>query len=118
MPRPEAAGTSPARAGTDHGDSVDAEGPDRVARQPSANSEATPTLPALGRSATSGHGSRPAGRSSQCVERLLVLTRPPQLDAGEITDKGYVNQAAVRDRRADLVAPLTADPPPVEVIAR
>jgi hypothetical protein len=36
--------------------------------------------------------------SSQRVERLLVLTEPPQLDADELTDKGYINQAAVRDR--------------------
>jgi feruloyl-CoA synthase len=58
------------------------------------------------------------GGSSQCVERLLVLTEPPQLDAGEITDKGYVNQAAVRDRRADLVGLLTADPLPERVVVR
>ncbi|MGY1704630.1 AMP-binding protein [Geodermatophilus sp. SYSU D00697] len=58
------------------------------------------------------------GGSSQCVERLLVLTEPAQLDAGEVTDKGYVNQAAVRDRRADLVALLTADPVPPRVVVR
>ncbi|MBM7804375.1 feruloyl-CoA synthase [Geodermatophilus bullaregiensis] len=58
------------------------------------------------------------GGSSQCVERLLVLPEPAQLDAGEITDKGYVNQAAVRDRRAGLVALLTADPPPPRVVVR
>ncbi|SDD30442.1 feruloyl-CoA synthase [Geodermatophilus telluris] len=58
------------------------------------------------------------GGSSQCVERVLVLTEPARLDAGEITDKGYVNQAAVRDRRADLVALLSADPPPPRVVVR
>src|SRR3954466_14312011 len=58
------------------------------------------------------------GGSSQCVERVLVLPEPPQLDAGEITDKGYVNQAAVRDRRADLVPLLTADPLPARVVIR
>jgi feruloyl-CoA synthase len=58
------------------------------------------------------------GGSSQCVERLLVLTEPAQLDAGELTDKGYVNQAATRDRRAALVALLTADPLPPQVVAR
>ena len=47
-----------------------------------------------------------------------MLTEPAQLDAGEITDKGYVNQRAVRDRRADLVALLTADPPPARVVVR
>ena len=49
---------------------------------------------------------------------MLVLTEPAQLDAGEITDKGYVNQAAVRDRRADLVAVLAAEPPPGRVVVR
>jgi feruloyl-CoA synthase len=58
------------------------------------------------------------GGSSQCVERLLVLTEPAQLDAGEITDKGYVDQAAVRDRRADLLARLFADPLPPLVVVR
>jgi feruloyl-CoA synthase len=32
--------------------------------------------------------------SATRVERLLVLTEPPSLDAGEITDNGYVNQPA------------------------
>jgi feruloyl-CoA synthase len=58
------------------------------------------------------------GGSSQTVERLLVLTEPPRLDAGEITDKGYVNQRAVRERRAELVALLSADPVPPRVVVR
>ncbi len=58
------------------------------------------------------------GGSSQCVERVLVLTEPPQLDAGEITDKGYVNQAAVRDRRAAEVALLTTAPDSPRVVHR
>ncbi len=58
------------------------------------------------------------GGSSQCVERLLVLTEPAHLDAGEITDKGYVNQAAVRNRRTDLVALLNADPRPSQIVVR
>ena len=29
---------------------------------------------------------------------------PPSIDAGEITDKGYVNQRATQDARADDVA--------------
>jgi feruloyl-CoA synthase len=54
--------------------------------------------------------------SSGRVERLLLLDAPPDLDAGEITDKGYVNQRVVLERRADLVAELYADPPPERVI--
>ncbi|MDH6592126.1 feruloyl-CoA synthase [Variovorax sp. TBS-050B] len=46
--------------------------------------------------------------SSQCPARALVLAEPPSLDAGEITDKGYVNQRAVLARRAAEVARLHA----------
>jgi feruloyl-CoA synthase len=56
------------------------------------------------------------GGSSQRVDRLLVLREPPQLDAGEITDKGYVNQRAVRERRAASVALLVQEPPPSQVV--
>jgi feruloyl-CoA synthase len=56
-----------------------------------------------------------AGSASR-VERLLLLTDPPSMDAGEITDKGYVNQRAVLERRADLVARLFAQPPDASVI--
>lgn len=56
--------------------------------------------------------------SSQRVERLLILTEPPALDAGEITDKGYVNQAAVRERRIDSVREVTAETSGVRIIDR
>jgi feruloyl-CoA synthase len=39
------------------------------------------------------------------------MTEPPSIDAGEITDKGYVNQRATLERRAALVAALYAEPP-------
>jgi feruloyl-CoA synthase len=58
------------------------------------------------------------GGQSQSVERVMVLAEPPQLDAGEITDKGYVNQRAVRERRAADVALLGQDPPPSRVVLR
>ena len=48
--------------------------------------------------------------SSARVERLLVMAEPASLDAGEITDKGYVNQRKVLARRAELVELLYADP--------
>jgi feruloyl-CoA synthase len=47
-----------------------------------------------------------AGGSSRRVARFTILTEPPSIDAGEITDKGYVNQRATLERRADLVAAL------------
>jgi feruloyl-CoA synthase len=56
------------------------------------------------------------GGSSRRVERLLLLDEPPSLDAGEITDKGYVNQRAVLDRRAAEVARLHAEPLAPEVV--
>jgi feruloyl-CoA synthase len=52
------------------------------------------------------HGAGSASR----IERLLVLDEPPSIDAGEITDKGYVNQRAVLERRVDAIARLYAEP--------
>lgn len=48
--------------------------------------------------------------ASQTIRRLLVLTEPPSIDAGEITDKGYINQRAVLERRAGLVDALYENP--------
>jgi feruloyl-CoA synthase len=49
------------------------------------------------------------GGSSQCPTRAIVLAEPPSADAGEITDKGYLNQRAVLARRAADVAALHSD---------
>ncbi len=49
---------------------------------------------------------RRATGSSNRVERFRVLEEPPSLDAGELTDKGTINQKAVLQRRADLVEDL------------
>jgi feruloyl-CoA synthase len=56
------------------------------------------------------------GGSSARIERLLLLAEPPNMDEGEITDKGYVNQRAVLARRADQVALLYSESPPDAVI--
>ncbi len=53
------------------------------------------------------------GGSSQSPARALVLDEPPSTDAGEITDKGYLNQRAVLQRRAALVEALHAGGPGV-----
>jgi feruloyl-CoA synthase len=45
--------------------------------------------------------------------RALVLQEPPSAEAGEITDKGYVNQSAVLKRRAADVQALYAGGPGV-----
>ncbi len=44
--------------------------------------------------------------SSMQARAALLMTEPPNIDAGEITDKAYVNQRAVLNRRAPLVARL------------
>jgi len=49
------------------------------------------------------------GGSSTHPLRLLVMTEPPQIDGNEITDKGYINQRAVLERRAALVEKLYSD---------
>ena len=52
-----------------------------------------------------------AGGSSRRVGRFTILTEPPSIDAGEITDKGYVNQRAALERRADRVDAIYAKEP-------
>jgi feruloyl-CoA synthase len=46
--------------------------------------------------------------SSNRVTRAIMMEEPPSLDAGEITDKGSLNQCAVLDRRAAIVEELYA----------
>jgi len=48
------------------------------------------------------------GGSSQCPARVLLMPDPPDAEAGEITDKGYVNQRAVLQRRDREVQALYA----------
>ena len=38
------------------------------------------------------------------------MEEAPSIDAGEITDKGYLNQRVVLERRAELVTALYATP--------
>ena len=47
--------------------------------------------------------------SSTRIMRALIMTEPPNIDANEITDKGYMNQRAVLSRRAGMVEILFAD---------
>ena len=46
------------------------------------------------------------GASSTHATRALLMAEPPSVDAGEITDKGYINQSAVLSRRSALVEAL------------
>lgn len=54
---------------------------------------------------------RQTGSVSLAVQRLMLMAEPPSMDANEIADKGYVNQAATRARRAPLVDALFDNPP-------
>jgi feruloyl-CoA synthase len=56
------------------------------------------------------------GGSSTWASRALFLLEPPSIDGGEITDKGYLNQRAVLERRAASVAQLDDDSLSAEVI--
>ena len=67
------------------------------------------------RAALSALAAEPGG-SSQRITRVLLLDEPPSVDAGEITDKGYLNQRAVLARRAALVEALYAEPADARVI--
>ncbi|HEX3532023.1 MAG TPA: feruloyl-CoA synthase [Thermoanaerobaculia bacterium] len=67
--------------------------------------------------ALDAHNREQGGASSRTVTSALLLTEPPSIDAGEITDKGYINQRAVLAVRAPLVealfAPASDDAPDV-----
>lgn len=54
--------------------------------------------------------------SAQRPTRAMVLTEPPSAAAGEITDKGYLNQRAVLTRRAEQVQALYAATPSQAVV--
>ncbi|MEV4319140.1 AMP-binding protein [Actinocrispum sp. NPDC049592] len=61
----------------------------------------------------------PAGHSATTrIARFAVLTEPPNVDAGELSDKGSINQSiALRRRRVD-VERLYANGPGVQVLPR
>ncbi|MFI0450150.1 AMP-binding protein [Actinomadura sp. 6N118] len=55
-------------------------------------------------------------RTSRRVERMLLLAEPPDLEAGELTDKGAVSQLQVLRNRSAQVDLLYRDPPAAEAI--
>ena len=50
--------------------------------------------------------------SANRVARLILLSQPPSIDLGEVTDKGSINQRAVLKHRAELVSALHAGTAP------
>ena len=82
--------------------------PERVFRHAAVKSLVDKALRAL---------QREGGGSSTFARRAMFLDEPPDIDAGEITDKGYINQRAVLARRAALVELLHTTPPSDNVVA-
>jgi feruloyl-CoA synthase len=54
--------------------------------------------------------------TSHRIARVLLLAEPPSIDENEITDKGYINQRRVLERRAADVERLYAATPDDEVL--
>jgi feruloyl-CoA synthase len=68
------------------------------------------------RKGIAAHNAAQSGSSAQ-IRRVLLMLEPPSIDANEITDKGYINQRAVLERRHGLVDRLHAASPDADVIA-
>ena len=56
------------------------------------------------------------GGSSSRIARVAIESALPSIDAGEMTDKGYINQRAVLDNRATTVGALNATTAPDHII--
>jgi feruloyl-CoA synthase len=54
--------------------------------------------------------------SSNHVARAILLIDPPDIDKGEVTDKGSINQRAVRTHRDAIVQRIYADGPSTDVM--
>lgn len=73
---------------------------------------AHPTIRALLAERLAQHQRRASGSSTR-VMRLMPLVEPPRFNKGEVTDKGSLNQRALRTHRADLIEALHGDAPDV-----
>jgi feruloyl-CoA synthase len=62
------------------------------------------------------HNCSCGGSSSLRVARAMLMVEPPSIDGNELTDKGYINQRAGLERRAELVERLYAERPGEDVI--
>lgn len=80
--------------------------PERIAEHPAVRDKFAADLAALAARATG---------SSNHIARAHVMIAPPDIDKGEVTDKGSINQRAVLAARSDLVEALYAEPVPAGV---
>ncbi len=76
-----------------------------------ADIAAHPTLQAAMQNMLSTLEQSATGSASR-IARAVVITEPPSIDKGEITDKGSINQRAFLTHRAGLVESLYADAAP------
>jgi len=76
--------------------------PETIVAHPAVRQHFAESLAALAQKATG---------SSNHVARALLMATPPDIDKGEVTDKGSINQRAVRTARPELVEAIYAEPP-------
>ncbi len=81
-----------------------------------AEAAADPRILASLKAGLEAHNARNPGSSTR-IKRLALLVEPPNLEAGELTDKGYVNQALSLERRAADVARVYADAPDSGIVS-
>ena len=74
-----------------------------------------PEIEAHLRKALTQFNAEQQGTSSR-IGRIMLMSEPPDSDANEITDKGYINQRAALQRRQELVEQLYAEQPGPGVI--
>jgi len=75
-----------------------------------------PLVLAALRNGLQAHNAATEGASSMRIARVMLMTEPASIDGNELTDKGYINQRAGLERRADLVARLYAEHPDQDVM--
>ncbi len=90
----------------------------KLAGDPEAAAEDLVRSPAVARRVREGlarHNAEHRG-SSMRIERVLLMTAPPSIDVNEVTDKGYVNQRATLENRADLLERLYREPAADDIV--
>jgi feruloyl-CoA synthase len=75
-----------------------------------------PDVIACVRRGLEAHNKSTEGASSLRIARAMLMVEPASIDGNELTDKGYINQRAGLERRAQLVERLYADHPGEDVI--
>ena len=89
-----------------------------LAELPGASIDAPHACPVVRARTTEGlrRMNASAGGTGGRIARALILAEAPDASSGELTDKGYLNQALARARRPEALARLFADAPDDGVI--